>query len=155
VAGFETNVTLGDETATAELGAAIGRALAPGDVVALSGELGAGKTTLARAILRSRGVEGHVPSPTFTLVQAYETPGLTVHHFDLYRIESPSELSELGLEDALDTGAALIEWPERGMPRHLAQDALTISLTATGETTRQAHISGPARWREVFGGATA
>jgi len=148
-------VTLGDETATAELGAAIGRALAPGDVVALSGELGAGKTTLARAILRSRGVEGHVPSPTFTLVQAYETPGLTVHHFDLYRIESPSELSELGLEDALDTGAALIEWPERGMPRHLAQDALTISLTATGETTRQAHISGPARWREVFGGATA
>jgi tRNA threonylcarbamoyl adenosine modification protein YjeE len=155
VAGFETNVTLGDETATAELGAVIGRALAPGDVVALSGELGAGKTTLARAILRSRGVEGHVPSPTFTLVQAYETTGLTIHHFDLYRIENPSELSELGLEDALDTGAALIEWPERGMPRHLAEDALTISLTTAGETVREAHISGPTRWRHVFGGAAA
>ena len=96
-----------------------------------------------------------MPSPTFTLVQAYETPGLTVHHFDLYRIEDPSELSELGLEDALDAGAALIEWPERGMPRHLAGDALTIGLISTGETSREAHISGPARWRQVFGRAAS
>jgi tRNA threonylcarbamoyl adenosine modification protein YjeE len=95
-------------------------------VVALSGELGAGKTALARAILRGRGVCGHVPSPTFTLVQAYETPGLTVHHFDLYRIERASELSELGLDDAIEGGAVLIEWPERGMPAYLAADALKI-----------------------------
>jgi tRNA threonylcarbamoyladenosine biosynthesis protein TsaE len=150
VAGFETLVTLEDEAATARLGARIGAALARRDVVALSGALGAGKTALARAILRGRGVEGHVPSPTFTLVQAYETPGLTVHHFDLYRLEDESELRELGLEDAHEDGALLIEWPERGMPRQWAAEALDISLTmvAGGETTRELRISGPARWRE-------
>jgi tRNA threonylcarbamoyladenosine biosynthesis protein TsaE len=153
VAGFETILTLEDEAATAELGARIAAALAPGDVVALSGELGAGKTALARAILRARGVTGHVPSPTFTLVQAYETPGFTVHHFDFYRIERASELSELGLDDALEGGAALIEWPERGMPTHLSAEALKIALEPTGETTRRLRISGPLRWRDLFGGA--
>jgi tRNA threonylcarbamoyladenosine biosynthesis protein TsaE len=148
-------LTLKDEAATAELGARIARALAPGDVVALSGELGAGKTALARAILRARGVAGHVPSPTFTLVQAYETPGLTVHHFDLYRIEDEQELRELGLEDAAQEGAVLVEWPERGMPRHLLADALSIALTATGETTREARIMGPARFGGLFSGAAA
>src|SRR5258705_9289919 len=152
VAGFETRLTLRDEAATAELGARIAAALAPGDLVALSGELGAGKTALARAILRELGVQGHVPSPTFTLVQAYETPGLLLHHFDFYRIERASELSELGLEDALEGGAVLVEWPERGMPAYLTADALRIGLEPTGETTREARISGPARWRDVFGG---
>jgi tRNA threonylcarbamoyladenosine biosynthesis protein TsaE len=153
VAGFETILTLKDEAATAELGARIAAALAPGDVVALSGELGAGKTALARAILRGLGVTGHVPSPTFTLVQAYETPGLTLHHFDFYRIERTSELSELGLEDALEGGAVLIEWPEKGMPAHLSADALKITLEPTGETTREVRLSGPARWRDMLGGA--
>jgi tRNA threonylcarbamoyladenosine biosynthesis protein TsaE len=153
VAGFETILTLKDEAATAELGARIAAALAPGDVVALSGELGAGKTALARAILRGRGVQGHVPSPTFTLVQAYETPDLTVHHFDLYRIERASELSELGLDDAVEGGAVLIEWPERGMPASLTADALKIILEPTGETIRELKISGPARWRDVFAGS--
>jgi tRNA threonylcarbamoyladenosine biosynthesis protein TsaE len=155
VAGFETSLTLRDEAATAELGARIAAALAPGDVVALSGELGAGKTALARAILRGLGVAGHIPSPTFTLVQAYETPGLTLHHFDLYRIERASELSELGLDDAVEGGAVLIEWPERGMPSHLAADALKITLEPTGETIRALKISGPARWRDVFAGASS
>jgi tRNA threonylcarbamoyladenosine biosynthesis protein TsaE len=152
VAGFETDVTLKDEAATAGLGARIAAALVPGDVVALSGELGAGKTALARAILRARGVEGHVPSPTFTLVQAYETPGLTVHHFDLYRVEDETELRELGLEDAREEGALLIEWPERGMPRSWIADALSISLAMAPavETGRRARIVGPARWRAVF-----
>jgi len=113
VAGFETILTLDDETVTAALGARIATALRPGDVVALAGDLGAGKTALARAILRGLGVAGHVPSPTFTLVQSYETPGLTVHHFDLYRIEDKSELRELGLEEAKEDGAVLIEWPDR------------------------------------------
>lgn len=153
VAGFETVLTLKDEAATAELGARIAAALAPGDVVALSGELGAGKTALARAILRRLGVTGHVPSPTFTLVQAYETPGLTVHHFDLYRIERASELSELGLDDAVEGGAVLIEWPERGMLAYLDADALKISLVPIGETIRELKISGPARWRDVFAGS--
>ncbi|HXI99702.1 MAG TPA: tRNA (adenosine(37)-N6)-threonylcarbamoyltransferase complex ATPase subunit type 1 TsaE [Micropepsaceae bacterium] len=146
-------MTLKDEAATAGLGARIAASLRAGDVLALSGELGAGKTALARAILRARGVEGHVPSPTFTLVQTYETPGLTVHHFDLYRIEDESELRELGLDDAHEDGAVLIEWPERGMPRGWRDDALSITLTPAGETARTLRISGPARWRSVFGGA--
>jgi tRNA threonylcarbamoyladenosine biosynthesis protein TsaE len=153
VAGFETTLALENETATAALGARIAKALTPGDVVALSGELGAGKTALARTILRARGVEGHVPSPSFTLVQAYETPGLILHHIDLYRIERPSELSELGLDDALDRGALLIEWPERGCPAAMMADALSILLVTTGETSRTAQVSGPDRWRDVFLGA--
>jgi tRNA threonylcarbamoyladenosine biosynthesis protein TsaE len=155
VAGFETRVTLKDEGATAGLGARIASALAPGDVIALSGELGAGKTVLARAILRTRGVAGHIPSPTFTLVQAYETPGLTIHHFDLYRVESARELRELGLEDALEGGAAVIEWPERGIPAHLAEGALAITLEVESETARTARISGPERWRGVVCEAAA
>src|SRR5262245_58590357 len=155
VAGFETIVTLGDETATAELGARIAKGLQPGDAVLLKGELGAGKTTLARAILEGLGTEGHVPSPTFTLVQAYETERLAVCHFDLYRIESPRELEELGMEDALDQGAALVEWPERGFPRRLQGDALTITLTQRDANTREAHIAGPARWARFIGGVGA
>jgi len=149
VAGFETRVTLKDEGATAGLGTRIASALGAGDVIALSGELGAGKTALARAILRARGVEGHIPSPTFTLVQAYDTPGLVIHHFDLYRVESPRELRELGLDDALEGGAAVIEWPERGMPAELAEDALAITLEVQSETARSARITGPERWRRV------
>ena len=153
MAGFETTVTLSDETATAALGARIARGLEPGDAVLLKGELGAGKTTLARAILRALGVEGHVPSPTFTLVQAYQAEGLAVFHYDLYRIESPRELAELGLDDALDDGVLLVEWPERGFPQRLAADALTVTLTQDSASTREAHISGPARWEGLIAGA--
>ena len=151
MAGFETILTLDDETVTAELGARIATLLKAGDVIALSGDLGAGKTALARAILRALGVTGHVPSPTFTLVQSYETPGLTVHHFDLYRVEDESELRELGLDEAREEGAVLIEWPERGMPAAWAADALQVGLSATGETVRQAKISGSSRWRNLAG----
>jgi len=149
VAGFETIVMLKDEAATADLGARIAKGLKAGDAVALSGELGAGKTTLARAILRALGVEERVPSPTFTLVQAYDTQALRVHHFDLYRIENPSEMAELGLEDALEDGAALIEWPERGLPARIEESALRVTLDTIGETARQARIAGPLRWRQV------
>jgi len=149
VAGFETHLTLDDETVTAALGARIAAALRPGDVVALSGDLGAGKTALARAILWALGVMGHVPSPTFTLVQIYETPRLIVHHFDLYRVEDESELRELGLDEAKDDGAVLIEWPDHGMPEAWSNDALTVSLSAIGETARQAVIAGPERWRSL------
>jgi tRNA threonylcarbamoyladenosine biosynthesis protein TsaE len=151
VAGFETTLTLNDESVTAELGARIAALLRSGDVVALSGELGAGKTALARAILRALGVTGHVPSPTFTLVQTYETPRLVVHHFDLYRIEDEHELRELGLDDAKEEGAVLIEWPGRGMPKAWQSDALTVALAATGETVRRAAIAGPSRWRSLLG----
>ena len=148
-------MTLRDEDATAGLGARIAHQLAPGDVIALSGELGAGKTTLARAILRARGVEEHVPSPTFTLVQAYDTPGLTIHHFDLYRIQSERELQELGLDDAVDAGAVLVEWPERGLPARLSADALAITLAVEGGDSRTATISGPERWHAFVSEAAA
>jgi len=155
VPGFETTVTLNDEAATAALGARIAGGLKRGDVVLLKGELGAGKTALARAILRKLGVDTYVPSPTFTLVQAYETPKLTVSHFDFYRILKPTELFELGLDDALEEGAALVEWPEHGFPQRFAAKALVVALSTLSESAREAHISGPARWRAIIaeGGA--
>ena len=145
-------VTLDGETATEKLGARIARGLRPGDAVLLSGDLGAGKTVLARGVLRALGVAENVPSPTFTLVQTYETPALALSHFDLYRIEEPEELAELGLDDALSGGAALIEWPEHGLPRRFSEDALHVTLTATGPETREARIEGPERWRGVLAG---
>ena len=139
---------LRDEAATMALGGRIARHLKPGDAVLLSGELGAGKTALARAILRALGVSGHVPSPTFTLVQPYETQTLALAHFDLYRVEDPKDVDELGLEDALNDGAILVEWPERAEAR-MPEDALRIALRVTGESARAAEISGPARWRDL------
>ncbi len=144
-------LTLKDEAATAALGTRIARGLKAGEAVLLEGELGAGKTALARAILRGLGVAEYVPSPTFTLVQAYETPGLTVRHFDLYRIAHQRELDELGLEDALADGAVLIEWPERARAR-MPAGALEIFLSARGPTIREARISAPARWRDILEG---
>ena len=155
MAGFETIVTLADETATADLGARIARVLKPGDAVLLKGDLGAGKTTLARAILRELGVEDHVPSPTFTLVQTYQSRNLTVFHYDLYRIENRRDLAELGMDDALDEGAVLVEWPERGFPERLASDALTVMLTQVGVATREARLAGSGRWQRAFAGDEA
>lgn len=144
-------LSLADETATEALGARIGPELRVGDAVLLSGPLGAGKTALARAILRALGVSGHVPSPTFTLVQSYETPALALRHFDLYRIENEADLRELGLDDALDDGAILVEWPERAAA-HFPADALSIELTPAGEAARMAHLSGSARWAALAKG---
>ncbi len=129
----------------AGLGARIAAGLAAGDMVSLEGDLGAGKTTLARAILRALGLDEMVPSPSFTLVQLYETPLLSVSHYDLYRIENPAEIDELGLDEALCEGAALIEWPERAGER-LPADALHVQLAITGEETRKARVWGPMRW---------
>ena len=122
-----------------------------GDTVALKGELGAGKTTLARAILRALGEEGEVPSPSFTLVQEYETPRLKILHCDLYRVANCAELAELGLEDALRESAVLIEWPERAKSR-IPQDALWIEMEISGEGERCMTVSGPKRWSHLRGG---
>ena len=139
-------IALKDEAATEALGARIASGLKPGDAVLLSGELGAGKTVLARAILRARGVTEHVPSPSFTLVQGYETPGLAIRHFDLYRIEAERELEELGLDEAIEEGAVLVEWPERA-PRRVPAESLRVELRVSGQTERAASLSGPARWQ--------
>ena len=133
-----------DLAATAALGARIAAALKPGDAVALAGDLGAGKTTLARAILRALGVAESVPSPTFTLVQTYQTDGMTVSHYDLYRLTDASEMRELGLDEALEDGAALVEWPERAAD-YLPQDALNVRLSES--SGRRALLEGPARWQ--------
>jgi len=150
--GFVREIALADEAATERLGARIASGLATGDTIALEGELGAGKTVLARAVLRALGVTESVPSPTFTLVQHYETAKLPVDHFDLYRIESESELDQLGLDDALASGAAMIEWPQKPGAR-LPADALHLRIETCGDTSRRAIISGPARWTNMFEGA--
>ncbi|MEZ5839801.1 MAG: tRNA (adenosine(37)-N6)-threonylcarbamoyltransferase complex ATPase subunit type 1 TsaE [Hyphomicrobiales bacterium] len=137
---------LADEAATVRLGEDIAAALGRGDAVLLEGDLGAGKSTLARAIVRAIGDDDslEVPSPTFTLVQTYETERLTIGHFDLYRLEAPEELDELGFDDALDLGAVLVEWPDRGGNR-LPDEAIRITLAiAPGTSLRQATISVPA-----------
>ncbi len=145
----EISLSLSGLAATRRLGAAIARTLRAGDAVLLSGDLGAGKTTLARAILDALGVREPVPSPTFTLVQTYETAGLIVRHYDLYRIEDEAELDELGLDDALAEGAVLIEWPEHA-PSRMPSGALTVALDAAGETARIARISGPRRFMDAL-----
>jgi tRNA threonylcarbamoyladenosine biosynthesis protein TsaE len=149
---FERTIALPDLAATRSLGARIAACLSVGDAVALQGELGAGKTTLARAILEALGVDEEVPSPTFTLVQYYETPRLAVRHYDLYRIENAVEMEELGLEEALNQGAALIEWPERALP-WLPADRLHVAM-GLRNGARRAQVSGPARWAAAMAEAS-
>jgi tRNA threonylcarbamoyl adenosine modification protein YjeE len=146
-ATFRGAFPLPDLDATEKLGAGIAGNLQTGDAVALWGDLGAGKTTLARAILKALGVSGEVPSPTFTLVQSYETR-LRVAHFDLYRLKSPREMEELGFEDALLEGAVLVEWPERA-PELLPAGALHVRLKQDGNL-RNARLTGPARWESLM-----
>jgi tRNA threonylcarbamoyl adenosine modification protein YjeE len=144
---FRREIALPDLEATARLGAGIASGLRPGDAVALWGDLGAGKTTLARAILRALGVSEDVPSPTFTLVQSYDT-NPPVAHYDLYRLKSSREIAELGFEDALTDGAALVEWPERA-PEYLPPDALHVRLGLL-DGVRNARVTGPARWEGLM-----
>jgi len=148
---FTARLALGSLADTDALGAAIAPGLAVGDTVALAGDLGAGKTTLARAILTALGLTGPMPSPTFTLVQTYEAPCLAVHHYDLYRLEDPREIAELGLEEALEQGAILVEWPERAA-EVLPEDTLYVSLTMPDAQSRLAELTGPARWASHFRG---
>lgn len=144
----ETVFSLSDAEATTRLGAAIAPRLAPGETVLLYGPLGMGKSTLARGLIRAlTSPDEDVPSPTFTLVQFYEsTP--PVAHFDLYRLTRPEEAAEIGLDEALDEGCAIIEWPERlgdDPSPWLGPDRLVITLSEQGEG-RHATISGVGAW---------
>lgn len=149
-------LTLQDPAATAALGASL---VACGDdaVVLLSGDLGAGKTTLVRGFLRSLGHEGAVRSPTYTLVETYEVAGLSVFHFDLYRLSAPEELEEFGFRDYLDgAGWRFIEWPERAAGALPAAD-LRIALEVRAEGARdgrraciEAGTDRGARWVQAL-----
>lgn len=122
---------LADEEATLALGRSLASVLAPGDLVALHGDLGAGKTTLTRGIIQALlGAGEEVPSPTYTLVQVYEGPDFPLWHFDLYRLESPEGVEELGWDETHE-GVALVEWPERA-GRHLPTVRLDIFLEISG-----------------------
>jgi tRNA threonylcarbamoyladenosine biosynthesis protein TsaE len=132
-------------------GAAIAGRLRAGDVVALIGGLGAGKTTLARAILAALGHQGEVPSPTFTIIEAYDSPALRlpVVHADFYRLKDPVELAEIGLDDYRDGAVLLAEWPDHAGGFAHEAGCLSITLEPVGESGDGGRIAiarGGADW---------
>lgn len=144
---FRACLALGDVDATRKLGKEIAKGLQIGDAVALWGDLGAGKTTLARAILCELGVNEDVPSPSFTLVQTYDTRKMPVSHFDLYRLSGVRDIEELGFDDALAQGAVLVEWPDRA-PEILPFETLHVRLSLD-DGVRVARLTGPKRWERL------
>ncbi len=146
-------IELPDEAATGNLAADLARMTLRGDVIGLSGALGAGKTTFARFFIRALGDAAEVPSPTFTLVEIYEPRrGPAIWHFDLYRLAKPEDAYELGLEDALAEGIALIEWPEK-LGALLPRERLGLTLTpGPSETARRAELRAGPSWAERLKG---
>ena len=142
------DVALVDETETVALAVRLSAAVGPGDVIALSGNLGIGKSVFARAFIRAyAGIAEEIPSPTFTLVQTYESDAAPLFHFDLYRLEAPEEVLELGIEEAFIEGISLIEWPDRLGP-WMPVNRLEIYLTTDGrESARRARLIGYGYWQ--------
>lgn len=140
-------VQLPDLEATAALGARIADRLLPGDVVALSGGLGAGKTTLARAIIAALGHAGEVPSPTFAIIETYDPPTvrLPLVHADFYRLVRPEDAEEIGLDDYRSGAALIAEWPDHAGGFAHEAGCLSIRLE-TAETGRIAIVEGGADW---------
>src|SRR5271170_4285250 len=144
--GASFTVTLPDEQATVRFASDIGNALEPGDLVTLSGDLGAGKTTFARALIRTLAGDDaiEVPSPSFTLIQTYELPRFTLVHADLYRLSGAAELAELGFDDLPEGTVVLLEWPDRAAG-FLPPDRLDITFTLApqlGSEVRNARVVG-------------
>jgi tRNA threonylcarbamoyladenosine biosynthesis protein TsaE len=140
---------LPDESATAALAAHLAARARRGDVLALRGPLGSGKTSFARAFIRAFIGAEEVPSPTFTLVETYAAPGKPpVWHFDLYRLKAPEEVLELGIEEAFTDAVSLIEWPER-LGEWLPEEALRLSLDdGATANARGARLVVPASWAD-------
>jgi tRNA threonylcarbamoyladenosine biosynthesis protein TsaE len=144
---------LADLAASEAFGAALATCVVPGDVITLSGPLGAGKTSIARGLLAALGLAGEAPSPSFAIVQPYEPPEvrIPVLHVDLYRIDDPAELEELGLDEARSDSVTLIEWPEHA-PGHWP-DALALTLAMLPDGARALTAQVPpaweARWRQI------
>ena len=140
------DVALPDAAATHRFGTALAGMLGAGDMILLSGGLGAGKTTLARAVVERLTGDTDVPSPTYTLVQTYDAPDFEVWHADLYRLEEPSEVHHLGLLAVRDEVVSLVEWPER-LGGLVPPDALPLELRMAGTEAgagRTAHLRPPA-----------
>ena len=141
-------LSLPDLQATARFAAALARVARKGDCITLTGDLGAGKTAFARFFIHAAsGRRDDVASPTFNLVLVYAYPAISIWHFDLYRLKAAEETFELGVEDALTEGIALIEWPDRLGP-YLPDDRLDIMLTTTSETSRSALLQAGPSWRD-------
>lgn len=143
---------LADAAASHALGIALAGVARPGDVITLAGPLGAGKTSIARGLLAGLGLEGEAPSPSFAIVQPYDPPEVAfpVLHVDLYRLDDPGEMAELGLDEARHDALLIIEWPERGgdWPDALA---LTLAVASDGARSLTADVpaSWEARWRSL------
>lgn len=154
---LDITLTLAGIEATERLASVLSGAVTGGDVICLTGNLGAGKTAFARGFIRARasryGVEvSEVPSPTFTLVQVYELPDGDIWHFDLFRIERPEDVFELGIEDAVRHAICLIEWPDR-LPDMTFPSRLDLVLSfGEKEDDRTVHLSGDAAWFERLSG---
>ena len=144
--GYSFVAALADEEATRHLVADIAGLIEPGDLITLSGDLGAGKTTFARAMIRHLAGDDtvEVPSPTFTLMQSYELPRFSLVHADLYRLSGPSELAELGFDDLADGTVMLLEWPDRAGGQ-LPADRIDVALTLSpqqGPNFRNVRVTG-------------
>ncbi len=147
IANF-TDISLAD---LERLAASISAILRPGDAILLEGDLGAGKSTFCRALIRALGVTEDIPSPSFTLVQTYETKIGPVWHCDLYRIKDAGEISELGLDEAFENSITLIEWPDR-MGLDIPPSGLTLSLSFTDNAeTRNLSLKGGNDWKIRIG----
>ena len=142
----EQVLDLPDLAATRRLAVRLAALARPGDAIGLAGDLGVGKTTFARAFIAHLAGEAvEVPSPTFNLVLSYKTPRVTVWHFDLYRVERAEELAELGFDEALDQGMALVEWPER-LGAAWPADGIMLRHEAAADESRRARLKGGGDW---------
>ena len=145
---FRSDILLPDPDATTRFAHQLSARLGPGQALLLEGPVGAGKTAFCRALIQAcLGAQEDVPSPTFTLVQTYEAPEFDIWHCDLYRLTSPDEVIELGLDEAFETALCLIEWPDR-LGDLAPSTATTLHFEVVSETARRVALSGTAPWVE-------